>query len=99
MAVLSAPHAYRRFAEWIRQMLNAEFLNLINAPGSANLYWALSELLIDIRTALQHENILPLQIFPFLKDAEANRSKCAMRASCAYRWMKDSNLRRVKKTR
>ena len=57
----------------IASKLNAEVLNLINSPGAPNLYWALSQLpdpLIDIRPALQYENALPFQMFPFLKDSE-----------------------------
>jgi hypothetical protein len=41
--------------------------------GGPNLYWALASLpdpLFDIRTAMQQEMNLPLQMFPFLKDPE-----------------------------
>jgi hypothetical protein len=51
---------------------------LIRAPNSPNMYWAIATLpqpFIDIRHALEFERGFPEQIFPFLKDAEkADRS-------------------------
>ena len=62
----------------ISSIMHAELRELIAAPDSPNLYWALSELkrpLIDMRQALRHEMSMPQQMFPFLKDAEtAERS-------------------------
>ncbi|HUG92516.1 MAG TPA: hypothetical protein VML55_16880, partial [Planctomycetaceae bacterium] len=62
----------------IASIMHGELRELIAAPGSPNLYWALSELprpLIDLREAFRHEMSMPQQMFPFLKDAEtAQRS-------------------------
>jgi hypothetical protein len=54
-------------------VLTDRLRELIDAPGSPNLYWALAELprpLVDMRPAMRQEMILPLVMFPFLKDAE-----------------------------
>jgi hypothetical protein len=57
--------------------MNAVVREWIDTPGSPNLYWALAALprpLVDMRRAMEYEMNLPLQMFPFLKDAEtANR--------------------------
>jgi hypothetical protein len=48
-------------------------VELIEAPKSPNLYWAIATLpqpLVDVRKALEFERGFPEQIFPFLKDAE-----------------------------
>lgn len=48
-------------------------LDLIAAPGSPNLYWALAELpepIIPLREAVQLEMSLGPRVFPFLRDAE-----------------------------
>jgi hypothetical protein len=62
----------------ISSIMHAELRELIAAPDSPNLYWALSELprpLIDMRQAFRYEMSIPEQMFPFLKDAEtAERS-------------------------
>jgi hypothetical protein len=52
---------------------NAQLETLLAQPGTPNLYWAIATLpnpLIDVRTAMQYELHMPLQIFPFLVDAE-----------------------------
>ena len=57
----------------IGSMMNAQLMDLIDAPGSPNMYWALAELpdpLVDMRGALQYEMHLPVQMFPWLKDPE-----------------------------
>ncbi len=57
----------------IATVLTDRLRELIDAPGSPNLYWALAELprpLIDMRAAMRQEVMLPLVIFPFLRDAE-----------------------------
>lgn len=57
----------------IAQTMNSVVREWIDAPGSPNLYWALAALprpLIDMRRAMAYEMNLPLQMFPFLKDAE-----------------------------
>ncbi len=57
----------------IASMMNQSVVDWMDADGP-NLYWALASLptpLIDIRKALQQEMNLPLQTFPFLKDAES----------------------------
>lgn len=57
----------------ISGIMNADLENLIAAADSPNLYWAIASLprpLIDIRQSLQQEMAFPLQMFPFLKDAE-----------------------------
>jgi hypothetical protein len=48
-------------------------IDLIAAPDSPNLYWALTELpdpLIDFRPALRFEMSSVFRVFPFLRDAE-----------------------------
>jgi hypothetical protein len=57
----------------IASIMNQEVLELIASPDSPNMYWALAGLpdpLIDMRTAMRQEMQIPLQMFPFLKDAE-----------------------------
>ena len=57
----------------IGDVMNRVLIELIDAPGSPNLYWALAELprpLIDTRQALRQEMMLPLQMFPVLRDPE-----------------------------
>jgi hypothetical protein len=62
----------------IAAQTNVAALDLIDAPQSPNLYWALKQLphpLVDIRPAMEFEMRMPYQIFPFLSDAEtAERS-------------------------
>lgn len=59
-------------------LMNDVLQELIDAPGAPNLYWALTGLprpMIDMRPAMEYELNMPMQIFPFLGDAEtANRS-------------------------
>jgi hypothetical protein len=61
----------------IANVMNEELLLLIRQTD-ANYYWALAALpepLVDLRPAMQFEMNMPLQMFPFLKDAEtASRS-------------------------
>jgi len=61
----------------IGNIMNEELLQLIR-HSDANYYWALAALpepLVDLRPAMQFEMNMPLQMFPFLKDAEtAERS-------------------------
>ncbi|MBW3542070.1 MAG: hypothetical protein KY476_17510 [Planctomycetes bacterium] len=57
----------------IAMIMHAEVRELIAASDSPNLYWALSELpapLIPMRESLRHELSMPMQMFPFLRDAE-----------------------------
>lgn len=57
----------------ISAIMTEELIELIEAPGSPNMYWAIATLpqpLIDVRRALEFERGFPAQIFPFLKDAE-----------------------------
>lgn len=57
----------------IASVMNETLQELISAPGCPNLYWALTALpdpLIDMRPAFLQEMQMPLQMFPFLKDAE-----------------------------
>jgi hypothetical protein len=62
----------------IASMMNESLRELIDAPGSPNMYWAVASLpqpLVDMRAAMQFEMNMPLQMFPFLKDPEtAERS-------------------------
>ena len=57
----------------IAATMNEPLVELMKAPGSPNLYWAIASLpqpLVDVRKALEFERGFPEQIFPFLKDAE-----------------------------
>lgn len=57
----------------ITAVMNEQLIELIGSPGSPNLYWALADLpapFIDMRPAMRQEMQMPLQMFPFLKDAE-----------------------------
>jgi hypothetical protein len=57
----------------ISAIMTEQLVELIEAPGSPNMYWAIATLpqpLIDVRRALEFERGFPAQIFPFLKDAE-----------------------------
>ena len=50
-----------------------QVIDMIGAPHSPNLYWALAELpqpLVDVCKAVQFEMSLGVRIFPFLSDAE-----------------------------
>jgi hypothetical protein len=54
-------------------MGNAEAVELIAAPDSPNLYWALAELprpLVDLRTSIRHELSFNVAIFPFMDSPE-----------------------------
>jgi len=54
-------------------ILNDQLIELINAPDSPNMYWAIAQLprpLVDMRSALEYEKTLPVKMFPFLLDAE-----------------------------
>lgn len=58
----------------IAAQTNVAALDLIDAPQSPNLYWALKQIphpLVDIRPAMEFEMRMPYQIFPFLSDAES----------------------------
>jgi hypothetical protein len=61
----------------IGNVMNEE-LRMHMGRSDANYYWALAALpepLVDLRPAMQFEMNMPLQMFPFLKDAEtASRS-------------------------
>ncbi|RIK72915.1 MAG: hypothetical protein DCC67_18570, partial [Planctomycetota bacterium] len=55
-------------------MANMEAIELMAAPGSPNLYWALAELerpLIDLRPAVRYEMRWGLRIFPILLNPES----------------------------
>ena len=57
----------------IASMMQEELIEIIDQPGSPNLYWALASLprpLVDMRRGMQFELDLPERMFPFLKDAE-----------------------------
>lgn len=57
----------------IANMMQQELIEIIEQPGSPNLYWALASLprpLVDIRRGMRFEMDLPERMFPFLKDAE-----------------------------
>lgn len=57
----------------ISATMNETLQELIAASGSPNLYWALADLpapFIDLRVAMRQEMQMPLQMFPFLRDAE-----------------------------
>lgn len=57
----------------IAATMNEPLVELIEAPGSPNLFWAIAALpqpLIDVRRAIEFERGFPGQIFPFLDDAE-----------------------------
>jgi len=52
---------------------NRSLVEIIAAPDSPNLYWALSELpspMFDMRESLRFEMAMGHRIFPFLRDAE-----------------------------
>ncbi|BBO30530.1 hypothetical protein [Lacipirellula parvula] len=54
-------------------MGNAEAIELISAPDSPNLYWAIAELprpLVDLRTSIRHELSFNVAIFPFMESPE-----------------------------
>ncbi|MEX2317737.1 MAG: hypothetical protein WD669_11335 [Pirellulales bacterium] len=59
-------------------IMNGPLVELIAAPDSPNMYWALKELpepFVDLRPAVRFEGSFAARIFPFLKDAEtAERS-------------------------
>jgi hypothetical protein len=57
----------------IASIMTHELTRVVASSDSPNLYWAISQLprpFIDLRESLEHESELPLQIFPFLRDAE-----------------------------
>lgn len=57
----------------ISTIMTQPLVELIDAPGSPNLFWAIAALpqpLIDVRRSLEFERGFPEQVFPFLKDAE-----------------------------
>lgn len=57
----------------IANMMHNVVLDVIDAPDSPNLYWALKQLphpLVDIQPSLRFEMSIPYRVFPFLADAE-----------------------------
>jgi hypothetical protein len=57
----------------ISAVMNEPLVELLEAPGAPNMYWAIAALpqpMVDVRKALEFERGFPEQIFPFLKDAE-----------------------------
>jgi hypothetical protein len=57
----------------ITNILDEQVHAFMNAPGSPNLYWALTELprpQIDLRPSIQFEMSFPFRVFPWLKDPE-----------------------------
>jgi hypothetical protein len=57
----------------ICNIMQDELVEIIDQPGSPNLYWALSSLprpLVDLRRGIRFEMDMPERMFPFLKDAE-----------------------------
>lgn len=57
----------------IAGMMQDQLVEIIDQPGSPNLYWAIASLprpLIDLRRGLRFELDMPERMFPFLKDAE-----------------------------
>jgi len=57
----------------ICSMMQDELIEIIDQPGSPNLYWALASLprpLVDLRRGMRFEMEMPERMFPFLKDAE-----------------------------
>jgi hypothetical protein len=57
----------------IASFLDDEVHALIGAPGSPNLYWALTELpspQIDLRPSIEFEMSFPFRVFPWLKNPE-----------------------------
>jgi hypothetical protein len=57
----------------IINIMQEELIEIIDQPGSPNLYWALASLprpLVSIRRGLRFEMDMPERMFPFLKDAE-----------------------------
>jgi hypothetical protein len=60
----------------IVNIMQEELIEIIDQPGSPNLYWALASLprpLVDIRRGLRFEMDMPERMFPFLKDAETTQ--------------------------
>jgi hypothetical protein len=56
----------------IVSMMNDGVREMIDTPGSPNLYWALAALPerpFDLRRAMQYEMSVPARLFPFLGDA------------------------------
>jgi hypothetical protein len=54
-------------------MMTETLVELMEAPGADNLYWAIASLpqpLVDVQKGLEFERGFAEQIFPFLKDAE-----------------------------
>ncbi len=57
----------------ICSIMQEQLIEIIEQPGSPNLYWALASLphpLVDMRRGMRFEMELPVRMFPFLKDAE-----------------------------
>jgi hypothetical protein len=57
----------------IALIMQEQLVEIIDQPGSPNLYWALASLprpLIDMRRGMRFEMDMPERMFPFLKDAE-----------------------------
>jgi hypothetical protein len=57
----------------IDALMTHELTRMIAQPDAPNMYWAIATLprpLIDLRESLGYESGLPVQIFPFLADAE-----------------------------
>ncbi|MBC7852533.1 MAG: hypothetical protein IAF94_03770 [Pirellulaceae bacterium] len=57
----------------ICSIMQDQLVEIIDQPGSPNLYWALASLprpLVDLRRGMRFEMEMPERMFPFLKDAE-----------------------------
>ena len=53
----------------IANLMNNQLIELIKAPGSPNMYWAIAQLpdpFIDMQPAMEYEKLLPVKMFPFL---------------------------------
>lgn len=57
----------------IASLMQDELVEIIDQPGSPNLYWALASLprpLVNVHRGMRFEMDMPERMFPFLKDAE-----------------------------
>jgi hypothetical protein len=59
----------------ISSIMNQALTDLIDTPGSPNMYWALTHIdrpLVDLQPALRYEMEIGFRAFPFLRDPETS---------------------------
>ncbi|MEX0938438.1 MAG: hypothetical protein WDZ59_11310 [Pirellulales bacterium] len=79
----------------ISSIMNQALTDLIDTPGSPNMYWALTHIdrpLVDLQPALRYEMGIGFRVFPFLQDPETSERGAAQWAEVYANMFEDFNL-------